>query len=102
MGSPIPRHRPGEQNRSAAIVMSYFHPWTLRSKDAEQHVPYAGELRKPEETWQEALQFWLEGNVLCHESAKYINNFMSVHRVRPGDDETDDCNSDDIISDEEL
>ena len=31
-----------------------------------------------------------------------VGNFLSVHRVRPRDDDEDDGNSDDIISDEEL
>ena len=34
MGVPVPRHRPGEQQRSAAIVLTYVHPWTLRKENA--------------------------------------------------------------------
>ena len=26
---PLPKHRLGEESRSATIVMAYFHPWTL-------------------------------------------------------------------------
>ena len=33
-GSPMPNHRPEEDARAAPIVMSYFHPWTLRVSDA--------------------------------------------------------------------
>ncbi len=76
MGAPVPRHRPGEQERSAAIVMAYFHPWTLRYADGDAHVPYAGSLRKSGETWSEALQTWLDGNILCEEAKRYVSNFL--------------------------
>ena len=102
IGSPIPRHSHGEQQRAAAIVMSYFHPWTLRLADEEEHVRFAGHLRTPEQTWQDALQTWLNGSILCLESKQFIGNFLAVHRMRPGDEEEDMCNSDDIVSDEEL
>ena len=45
LGAPLPRHSQGEHQRSAAIVMTYFHPWTLRKQDADSHVKYAGSLR---------------------------------------------------------
>ena len=64
-GAPVPRHQPGEQQRAAAIVMTYFHPWTLRHEDADDHVKYAGHLRGANQTWQDALEVWLDGNVLC-------------------------------------
>ena len=102
-GAPVPRHRPGEQQRSAAIVMTYFRPWTLRSDDADEHVLYAGNLRASERTWQESLICWLDGGLLCEEQKRYVNNFLAVHRVRPQDDGSDEeANSDDLISDEEL
>ena len=82
--------------------MAYFHPWTLRSQDAEDHVPFAGHLRKSEETWQTALRTWLDGNVLCEEARRFVGNFLSVHRVRTDDGDSEPENSDNIISDEEL
>ena len=101
-GAPLPRHRPGEQKRSGAIVLAYFHPWTLRLEDAEEHVPHAGRLRRPKETWEEALATWLSGNILCGEAARYVGNSLSVCRVRPADDGSEQGNSDDMVSDEEL
>ena len=83
--------------------MSYFHPWTLRAQDSDEHVPFAGHLRKVDETWQEALGAWLDGRILCKEAKKYVGNFLSVHRVRPEEDDGSDVgNSDDFVSDEEL
>ena len=67
--------------------MSYFHPWTLRAQGSGQHAPFAGHLRKVDETWQEALGAWLGGRILCKEAKKYVGNFLSVHRVRPDDDD---------------
>jgi len=29
-GCPSPRHKPGSAERNAKIIMTYFHPWTLR------------------------------------------------------------------------
>ena len=101
-GAPVPRHRPGEAERAAAIVMSYFHPWTLRAANADDFVPYAGLLRPGSVTWQETLTHWLDGGILCEEAKRYVGNFLSVHRVRPRDDDEDDANSDDVVSDEEL
>ena len=101
-GAPVPRHRPGEGERSAQIVMTYFRPWTCRAKDEEEHVPYAGHLRGECNTWQEALASWLDGGILCKESKRYIGNFLTVHRVRPSGDDSDDAPSDDQVSDEEL
>ena len=98
----MPRHSPGEHQRAAAIVMSYFHPWTLRVDDADSHVKHASCLRAEDQNWQDALRFWLNGNVLCQEAKQYVGNFLSVHRMRPRDDDSDDGNSQDIVSDEEL
>ena len=100
--SPLPNRGKGEDHRSATIVMSYFHPWTLRERDADEHVPFAGQLRKANDTWQEALRTWLDGQVLCEEARRYVANFLSVHRVRHSDDDSEPENSDDLISDEDL
>ena len=102
-GCPLPKHRPQEQQQTACIIMSYFHPWTLRSLDAEEHVPSAESLRGAHMTCQQSFALWLDGHVLCQAAKRHMGSFMSVHRCRPQDDEDSDvCNSEDIISDEEL
>ena len=85
------------------LTMAYFHPWTLRQTDAEANVePHASELRGEEfSSWRDALTTWLDGEVVSQESARYINNFLSVYRVRPRDP-SDDLRSDEDVSDEEL
>ena len=82
--------------------MTYVHPWTLRAGEGDDHVPFVGSRRQGAETWQEALQTWLDGGILCNEAARYVGNFLSTYRVRPGDDDSDGGNSDDLISDDEL
>ena len=82
--------------------MSYFRLWTLREGDADEHVPFAGQLRKANDTWQETLRTWLDGQVLCEEARRYVANVLSVHRVRHSDDDSEPENSDDLISDEDL
>ena len=37
------------------IVLAYFHPWTLRRADADEHVPVAGSLRPDANAWQDTL-----------------------------------------------
>jgi len=49
-----------------------------------------------------SVENWLNGKVLCREAKRHICNFIAVYRVRPQDEDAEDCNSDDIISDEEL
>ena len=101
-GSPIPKAKPGEMERTARLIMSYFHPWTLRESDADEHVPFAGNLRKSGESWDNALRTWLDGRVLTKESARHVGNFMSVYRVRPRDSTEEMQASDEDVSDEEL
>ena len=103
-GSPLPRRGRSTADRNACIIMTYFHPWTLQESRHDDHIPYAGALRKDSETWEGALRVWLDGNILCEESKRYIGNFMSVYRVRPGNDDDDAAseNSADMLSDEDL
>ena len=68
LGSPVPRGRRGESERSARLVMSYFHPWTLRQSEADDHVVFAGALRGRERTWETALVSWLDGGVQTEEA----------------------------------
>jgi len=101
-GAPIPRHRPGEAERAAMIIMTYFRAWTLRDSDADDQVPYCGKLRTTDLTWQESLQTWLDGGIGCEETKRYVGNFLSVYRIRPRDDEEDDRHTSDAASDEDL
>ena len=43
----------------------------------------------------------LDGHTLCEEARRYVANFLSVHRVRPQDEASEDGNSENIVSDEE-
>ena len=99
-GAPIPHRRAGEAERAAMITMSYFHPWTLRAADEETSiVPYAGNLRPVDATWEMSISMWLDGNVVSQESARYVSNFLSVFRVRPRDQD-EDARSDEDVDDE--
>ena len=101
IGSPVPL-KGCDAERSAMLTMVYFRPWTLRTDYEEgRYVPYAGRLRPEDKSWQEEFDDWLCGGVLSEESVRYINNFMSVYRVRPRD-VSDDVVSDEDFSDEEL
>ena len=102
MGAPAPSKRENAAEHSAMLTMAYFHLWTLRAADAEGDiVPYAGCLRAEDLSWEEAIKLWLDGNVISHESARYVSNFLSVYRARPRDP-NEDAQSDENFSDEEL
>ena len=101
-GSPIPKAKPEEMEKTARLLMSYSHSWTLRESDADEHVPFAGNLRKSGESWDNALRTWLDGRVLTKESARHVGNFMSIYRVRPRDSAEEMQASDEDVSDEEL
>ena len=86
IGDPIPHRRPGETERAAMITMTYFHLWTLRAADeAQSLVPYAGNLRPQDATWELTLSMWLDGNVVSRESARYVSHFLCFFCVRPRD-----------------
>ena len=86
------------------LVMSYFHPWTSQLlKEADEHVPHASQLRCVTESWEEAMTKWFHGGLLCETSKRYVANFLSVYRVRPGkDDDGLEAADEDMASDEEL
>ena len=102
LGSPVPV-KGCDSQRSAMLTMVYFRPWTLWPdyEEEQRYVPYAGKLRPDDKTWQQELGDWLSGHVLSEESVRYINNFMSVYRVRPRD-VSEEIRSDEEFSDVEL
>ena len=81
-GAPVPRHSHGQHQRAATIVMAYFHPWTLREADDDEHVRYAGRLRPTQDTWQDALGTWLDGKILC-QGGKALRQQLPLRPPRP-------------------
>ena len=102
IGCPVPKHTSISASRNAKIVMSYFRPWTLCELFAEEHVPFVRDLREEGRSWPATLQSWLEGRIVSADSQRPIGNFLSVYRLRKGDDEHVDGNSDDLLSDVEF
>ena len=89
IGAPIPHRCRGEGARASMITITYFHSWTLRSEKVDAYVPYAGEIRPCNMSWEEAMTAWLDGNVISRDSARYAADFFSVYEFRPRDDEED-------------
>ena len=82
--------------------MTHFHPWTLRAADKEQSiVPYAGNLRPKDATWEMTLSMWLDGNVVSQESARYANHILCVFRAHPRAQD-EDIGSDEDVADESF
>ena len=98
---PVPREGAGEADRNAALILTYFHPFTFEEDKSETHVPLLNQLCKPGCTWQETMLQWFDGNILCTETKTYIDNFLSMTRARPYEDELLE-HSDNNFSDEEL
>ena len=80
VGAPLPRQSAGEADRAGMIVMTYFRPWTLRKEDETDEVVFVGNMRPSDMSWQEAVTDWLDGNISCLESKKYIDmvEFLSL------------------------
>ena len=98
----MPRRGEKQQERNAALLTTYFHPFTLNAAVADDHVPYLGDLRGKHTSWHDALLHWFNGRVLTAESKRYVDNFLVVTRARPDGEDSGGENSDDIFSDEEL
>ncbi len=96
----MPRRGAEEHERNAALIMSYFHPFTLNPDFGSEEVPFLGNLCAAGLSWQASLRHWFDGRVLCEETKRYVNNFLAVTRARPCDDE--DGHSDEQLSDDEL
>ena len=99
---PMPRRGNDQQERNAAIVMTYFHPFTLNPAFATEHVPFLGNLCTIQGSWHESMLHWFNGRILTEESKRYVNNYLAVTRARPDEAEDVDANSDDLISDEDY
>ena len=85
------------------IVMSYFHPWTLRLGESNaEHVPHASNLRGASETWGDAMLPWFNGRVVSDTAKRYVGNLLTVHRVRPGKDDDENGADEDVAGDDEL
>jgi len=97
---PMPRRGENQQEKNAALIMTYFHPFTLNPANGDEHVPFLGNLCDAGLTWHNSLLKWFDGNILCEEVKRYIQNFLIVTRTRPSDEQ--DVHSDDQFSDEEL
>ena len=98
---PMPREGAGEVENNAALILTYFHPFTLDAVNSDEHVPHMNQLCKPGSTWQQTMLQWFNGNILCTEAKTYIDNFLAVTRARPFEDELLE-HSEDNFSDEDL
>ena len=55
------------------------------------------------DAWEAALTEWLDGNIISEESRRYVSNFISIHRLRPGGEDEDGlANPDDMVQDEAV
>ena len=97
----MPRRGLQQQERNAALLMTYFHPFTLNRAAADEHVPFLVDLRGGHTSWHDALLHWFNGRVLSKESKRYIDNVLVATRARPDADDSGGENSDDILSDED-
>ena len=96
----MPRRGVDEQERNAALIMTYFHPFTLNPDLCSEHVPFLGNLCVAGKSWHDSLRHWFDGRLLCEETKRYVNNFLAVTRTRP--EEEEDVRSEEQFSDDEL
>ena len=100
---PMPRQGKDQEDKNAALLLTYLHPWTLdpHPEAGDENVPHLKRLCTPGSSWQQSLLEWFGGKVLCTEAKTYIDNFLAVTRARPFEEELHE-HSDDQFSDEEL
>jgi len=97
---PMPRRGECEMERNAALIMTYFHPFTLNPDWNTDDVPFLGQMCAHGNSWHSSMLYWFAGRILSEESKRYIQNFLVVTRVRPEEENVE--NSDDLLSDEEF
>ena len=97
---PMPRRGNDQEERNAALMLTYFHPFTLNAEVATDEVPFLGGLCKAGMSWHDTMLHWFNGRVSCGETKRYIDNFFAVTRTRPEEEAA--ANSDDEFSDDEL
>ena len=96
----MPRRGEGTQERNAALIMTYFHQFTLNPEEADCDAPFLGDLCQAGRSWHDSMLHWFEGRIPCEEAKKYVSNFFFVTRARPED--ADDDHAEEDFSDEEL
>ena len=78
MRCPMPRRGEGEAERNAAIIMTYFHPFTLNPEWNTEDVPYLGQLCAVGNSWHCSMLRWFDGRILSAESCWCIQFFWSL------------------------
>ena len=87
--------------RSARILLTYFHPWTLTPQDATEHVPHVNDLGKRNE-WVQRCNTWLQGRILTEEMRRIVTHVARVTSIRPKESNDMAGDSEDEISDREV
>ena len=77
---PMPRRGPEEANRNAALIMNYFHPYTLNEALATEHVPFLGHLCGNHHSWEAALLHWFDGRVLTEERLTVYSSYSPRYK----------------------
>ena len=96
----MPRGGECEAERNAALIMMYFHRFTLHPVWNTEDVPFLGQVWAVESPCQCNMLRWFDSRILSAESCRYIQNVLVVTRVRPEEESL--ANSDDLLSDEEF
>ena len=63
----MPRQGVDQQERNAALILTYFHPFTLNPDLGTEHVPFLGNLCTVGKSWHASLRQWFDGRILCEE-----------------------------------
>jgi len=59
----MPRHDAKHSENNAALIMTYFHPWTLDKETSDEHVPFLGHLCS-RKIWHDSMCDWFGCGVL--------------------------------------
>lgn len=98
-GSPLPKHHGAAAERNSRLALAYFRPWTMLPTLADEQVVGLADMKEAS-SWQDVFRNWLASGQVAEHGRRYLQNFLSVHRMRPANEEDDEENSDDMLSDE--
>ena len=90
----MPKGKRRFEERTARIILTYFHPWTLIKTRACKHVPHISTLGgDPEKKKVVSRNAWMQGQTLTEEMKRVLTHFMSVTSVRPQERDVEADNS---------
>ena len=76
-GAPVPSQQAKSSERNCRIIMTHFHPWTMRKEDADAVVSHAAAL-KDADAWEASMVSWFRQGVASQMQQRFVYNCLNV------------------------